>query len=159
MLPCEAGATNFFIYPYGDVYPCNGLEEKYWLESMGNIRDFSSFEEIWNSDQAVKVRNMVKVCPKNCWMVGTAAPVIKKNIFKTGRWVVKNKIKSMLGRPICIDNVPHFDVGQDPRQGNLDVNNVAAVKDATYKMKEIPVEFIGDFDEDNSLVAANSEKN
>ena len=24
MLPCEAGSANFFIDPFGDVYPCNG---------------------------------------------------------------------------------------------------------------------------------------
>jgi hypothetical protein len=24
-----------------------------------------------------------------------------------------------MGKPICIDHVPHFDVGQDPLQGNL----------------------------------------
>jgi len=156
MLPCEAGTTNFFIYPYGDVYPCNGLEEKYWLESMGNIRDFSNFKEMWFSEQALKVREMVKVCPKNCWMVGSAAPVIKKYIPKTGFWVLKNKIKSLLGKPICIDNVPHFDVGQDLRQGNLDASNLAEIRNSHYKMKEIPVEFTGDFDEDNRLVESST---
>lgn len=35
LLPCEAGLVNFFVDPYGDVYPCNGLESKYWKESMG----------------------------------------------------------------------------------------------------------------------------
>jgi radical SAM protein with 4Fe4S-binding SPASM domain len=119
MLPCEAGTANFFIEPYGDVYPCNGLEERYWKESMGNIRDVSSFEELWFSEQAEKVRGLVRTCPKNCWMVGTAAPVMKKYIKHPTSWVVKNKIKSMLGKPICIDDVPHFDVGQDPLQGNL----------------------------------------
>ena len=119
MLPCEAGTANFFIEPYGDVYPCNGLEDRYWKESMGNIRDLKSFDEVWFSPQAEKVRGLVKTCPKNCWMVGTAAPVMKKYIKHPTAWVVKNKIKSMLGKPICIDNVPHFDVGQDPLQGNL----------------------------------------
>ena len=119
MLPCEAGTANFFIEPYGDVYPCNGLEDRYWKESMGNIRDVKSFDEVWFSPQAEKVRGLVKTCPKNCWMVGTAAPVMKKYIKHPTAWVVKNKIKSMLGKPICIDNVPHFDVGQDPLQGNL----------------------------------------
>lgn len=119
MLPCEAGTANFFIEPYGDVYPCNGLEDRYWKESMGNIREVKSFDEVWFSPQAEKVRGLVKTCPKNCWMVGTAAPVMKKYIKHPTAWVVKNKIKSMLGKPICIDNVPHFDVGQDPLQGNL----------------------------------------
>ena len=36
MLPCEAGTANFFIDPWGEVYPCNGMESKYWKESMGN---------------------------------------------------------------------------------------------------------------------------
>ncbi len=119
MLPCEAGSANFFIEPYGDVYPCNGLEERYWKESMGNIRDVASFDELWNSEQANKVRGLVRTCPKNCWMVGTAAPVMKKYVRHPARWVLKNKIKSLLGRPICIDEIPKFDVGQDPRQGDL----------------------------------------
>lgn len=119
MLPCEAGTANFFIEPYGDVYPCNGLEDRYWKESMGNIRDVKSFDELWFSEQAEKVRGLVKTCPKNCWMVGTAAPVMKKYIKHPASWVVKNKIKSMMGRPVCIDEVPKFDVGQDPLQGDL----------------------------------------
>ncbi len=119
MLPCEAGTANFFIEPYGDVYPCNGLEERYWKESMGNIREASSFEEIWFSDQARKVREQVSSCPKNCWMVGTAAPVMKKYIKHPAQWVIKNKIKSALGHPVCIDDIPQFDVGQDSRQGDL----------------------------------------
>lgn len=128
MLPCEAGTANFFIEPYGDVYPCNGLEDRYWKESMGNIRDVSSFEELWFSERAEKVRGLVRTCPKNCWMVGTAAPVMKKYIKHPTSWVMKNKLKSMLGKPICIDEVPHFDVGQDPLQGNLREGTVPAQK-------------------------------
>ena len=80
MLPCEAGLVNFFVDPYGEVYPCNGLEEKYWQESMGNIRNVTDFKEIWESEQAARVRELVRKCPKNCWMVGTASPVMKKYI-------------------------------------------------------------------------------
>lgn len=119
MLPCEAGTANFFIEPYGDVFPCNGLEERYWKESMGNIRDYKSFDELWFSEQAEKVRGLVRTCPKNCWMVGTAAPVMKKYIKHPISWVAKNKLKSLMGKPICVDHVPKFDVGQDPLQGDL----------------------------------------
>lgn len=119
MLPCEAGTANFFIEPDGNVYPCNGLEEQYWKESMGNIRNVSNFEELWFSDQAQKVRGLVRTCPKNCWMVGTAAPVMKKYIRHPAFWVLKNKFKSLIGRPICVNEVPKFNVGQDPRQGDL----------------------------------------
>ena len=119
MLPCEAGSANFFIEPNGDVFPCNGLEERYWKESMGNIHQVQSFEELWFSSQAEKVRNKVRSCSKNCWMVGTAAPVIKKYIRHPVKWVAINKFKSMLGKPVCIDDVPWYDVGQDPAQGDL----------------------------------------
>ena len=69
MLPCEAGSANFFIDPFGDVFPCNGLEEKYWKKSMGNIHETPDFMTIWESEQAQEVRAMVRRCPKNCWGV------------------------------------------------------------------------------------------
>ena len=139
MLPCEAGTANFFIEPYGDVYPCNGLEDRYWKESMGNIRNVSSFDELWFSAQAEKVRGLVRTCPKNCWMVGTAAPVMKKYIKHPTSWVARNKLKSLLGKPICIDDVPHFDVGQDSLQGDLRETGGAVVKPLVMKPREAVV--------------------
>jgi len=103
MLPCEAGTVNFFIEPYGDVYPCNGLEERFWMERMGNIRETPDFNTLWNSEQATFVREKVRTCPKNCWMMGTAAPVTKKYIQYPLRWVIKNKWRSITGKPACID--------------------------------------------------------
>lgn len=129
MLPCEAGTANFFIEPYGDVYPCNGLEDRIWKESMGNIRDFSKFEDLWYSQQAQKVRDMVRQCPKNCWMVGTASPVMKKYIKHPAKWVIKNKINSILGKKVCIDNIPHYNVGQDPLQGDLNYSRMKPFTD------------------------------
>lgn len=117
MLPCEAGTTNFFIDPWGEVYPCNGLEEKFWKESMGNIRK-ASFDEIWHSRQAQKVRELVRTCPKNCWMVGTAAPVMKKYIKHPALWAIKNKLRVVRGHEPCLDK-RWYDVGQDPHQGDL----------------------------------------
>ena len=129
MLPCEAGTANFFIEPYGDVYPCNGLEDKIWKESMGNLHEFNSFEELWLSDQAQKVRDLVKICPKNCWMVGTAAPVMKKYITHPTRWVVKNKIRSLLGKDIGLNKVSWYNVGQNPLQGDLDYKRMESYND------------------------------
>lgn len=117
MLPCEAGMTNFFIDPWGEVYPCNGLEERFWKESMGNIRQ-NDFATIWNSPQAEHVRDLVRKCPKNCWMVGTASPVMHKYIKHPLRWAVGNKIRVMRGLKPCLDK-KWYDVGQDPCQGNL----------------------------------------
>ncbi|MDF9830653.1 radical SAM protein with 4Fe4S-binding SPASM domain [Parabacteroides sp. PF5-6] len=118
MLPCEAGLVNFFVDPYGEVYPCNGLEETYWKESMGNILQVERFDEIWQSEKAEKVREKVRTCPKNCWMVGTASPVMKKYIRHPLQWVMRNKVNSMLGKPLCLDR-RWYDVGQSPEQGNL----------------------------------------
>lgn len=99
LLPCEAGLVNFFVEPCGDIYPCNGLEETYWMEKMGNIRETPDFQNIWHSEQARKVREMVHKCPKNCWMVGTASPVMKKYIRNPLLWALKNKIRSLSGKP------------------------------------------------------------
>ncbi len=115
MLPCEAGMANFFIDPWGEVYPCNGLEEKCWKESMGNIRR-DDFMTIWNSEQAEKVREKVRKCPKNCWMVGTASPVMKKYIKHPAKWALSNKLRVMRGLKPCLDKT-WYDVGQDPEQG------------------------------------------
>lgn len=118
MLPCEAGLVNFFVDPYGEVYPCNGLEDKFWKDSMGNIRQVDTFDKIWYSEKANLVREKVANCSKNCWMVGTASPVMKKYIRHPLGWVLKNKFNSLMGRPICIDK-KWYDVGQDKTQGNL----------------------------------------
>ncbi len=123
MLPCEAGSVNFFVEPYGEVYPCNGLEEKFWKKSMGNIREVKTFDEIWQSEQAAEVRALVRKCPKNCWMVGTAAPVMKKYMKHPLRWVLTNKWRSLTGRPICLDK-QWYDVGQDPCQGDLNAERM-----------------------------------
>ncbi|MDE6086301.1 MAG: radical SAM protein [Muribaculaceae bacterium] len=117
LLPCEAGTTNFFIDPMGEVYPCNGMEDSCWKSSMGNIRK-ADFMTIWNSKEAEAVRDKVRRCPKNCWMVGTASPVMKKYISHPASWVMKNKIRSLRGKPAILVTQP-YDVGQDPTQGDM----------------------------------------
>lgn len=118
MLPCQAGEMNLFVEPYGDIYPCNGLEKKYWKKSMGNIRETPNFKEIWEGEQAEQVRQMVRRCPKNCWMVGTASPVMHKYIKYPLKWALKNKLRSLQGKTACLDKC-WYNVGQDPSQGDL----------------------------------------
>ena len=88
---------------------------------MGNIRKVSSFDEIWQSAQAQEVRRKVIECPKNCWMVGTASPVMKKYIKHPLQWVIKNKCRSILGKQVCLDK-KWYNVGQSPLQGDLNEN-------------------------------------
>ncbi|KKO19434.1 MAG: radical SAM protein [Candidatus Brocadia sp.] len=97
LLPCEAGSENFFLDPWGEIRPCNGMEETCWFDSMGNLNK-ESFEEIWNGERARQVREKVKTCPKNCWMIGTAAPVMKKYFIKPTSWIIQNKIRMIMGK-------------------------------------------------------------
>jgi len=117
LLPCEAGSENFFIDPSGEVLPCNGMEEKYWHQSLGNLHDVADFMTIWNGEKAAAVRQKVATCPKNCWMIGSASPVMKKYVRHVLPWILTSKLKSLAGKRVCGDCFPHADVGQDPRQG------------------------------------------
>jgi Fe-coproporphyrin III synthase len=85
LLPCEMGSEVFFLDPHGEIYPCNGMN---W--SMGNIKH-KDFSEIWGSPRAEDVRAKVRGCTKNCWMVGSAAPAIKKAKLQTLKWIAKNR--------------------------------------------------------------------
>jgi Fe-coproporphyrin III synthase len=87
LLPCEMGSEVFFMDPYGEVYPCNGID---W--SMGNLKELD-FATLWGSEKARQVREHVRDCGKNCWMVGSAAPAIKKAKAKTLGWVFKNRFR------------------------------------------------------------------
>lgn len=122
MLPCEAGNENFFVDPYGNVLPCNGMEESCWFKTMGNLHDFNTFEELWNGPAAIEVREKVANCPKSCWMVGSASPVMKKYIKHIAPWVVKNKMKVMRGGKVDTSCIPFYHVGNNDKQG-LGQNN------------------------------------
>lgn len=87
LLPCDMSFDTFFIDPYGDVMPCNGTKCK---EVMGNLNQ-QSWDELWNSEQAEKVRNVVRHCDRNCWMIGSVSPAMHKYIWKPALWVVKHK--------------------------------------------------------------------
>jgi radical SAM protein with 4Fe4S-binding SPASM domain len=94
LLPCRAGTDLFFLDPWGEIRPCNGMEESVWIESFGNLHD-KTFAEIWSSEHAQTVREKVKKCPKNCWMIGTAGPAIKKSLMKVTLWVLGRKLSTL----------------------------------------------------------------
>ncbi len=87
LLPCDMSQNAFFIDPFCDVIPCNGMEKK---AVMGNLRE-QSWDELWNSDRAQKVRECTKKCDRNCWMIGSASPAMHKYIWVPAWWVVKHK--------------------------------------------------------------------
>lgn len=117
MLPCEAGTENFFVDPWGNVLPCNGMEKSCWFDTMGNLHDVPDFMDIWNSEKAARVREKVAHCPKSCWMIGSASPVMKKYIRQVAPWVVRNKLNVMRGRRVDVDCIPFYKVGNNEKQG------------------------------------------
>ncbi|MBQ1545862.1 MAG: radical SAM protein [Clostridia bacterium] len=89
LLPCDMAFDTFFIDPYGDVMPCNGTKDK---EVMGNLNE-QSWDELWNSPQADKVRQKVRHCDRQCWMIGSVSPAMHKYIWVPAWWVVRHKAK------------------------------------------------------------------
>lgn len=87
LLPCDMAFDTFFIDPYGDVMPCNGTKEK---EVMGNLNE-QTWDELWNSEQAEKVRNKVRHCDRQCWMIGSVSPAMHKYIWVPAWWVIRHK--------------------------------------------------------------------
>ena len=87
LLPCDMSFDTFFIDPYGDVMPCNGTKDK---EVMGNLNE-QSWDELWNSEQAERVRKVVRHCDRNCWMIGSVSPAMHKYIWVPAAWVIKHK--------------------------------------------------------------------
>jgi MoaA/NifB/PqqE/SkfB family radical SAM enzyme len=102
-LPCEVGSDVFFLDPYGNIIPCNGSDEPM---IMGNLNE-QSFDEIWKSPRADDVRKQVKNCSKECWMVGSASPAMKKRIWIPSKWVLENKFKLIIrkGKGVSLDSL------------------------------------------------------
>jgi len=98
-LPCGMGSNGFFVDPAGDVLACNGMDRK---QSMGNLKT-QSWDQIWHSQRAQEVRQTVKNCQKNCWMIGSAAPAMWQNPKIPVTWVIKNKLKLFFGKNINLD--------------------------------------------------------
>jgi radical SAM protein with 4Fe4S-binding SPASM domain len=97
LLPCAAGTGVFFVDPHGEVLPCNGMERSVWYESLGNLHE-DEFEAIWTSDRAEEIRQKVRHCPKNCWMIGTVSPRLRANPLLAGRWIARAQLQRILGR-------------------------------------------------------------
>lgn len=87
LLKCDMSVDTFFIDPYGDVMPCNGTKDK---EVMGNLNEMT-WDELWNGTQANEVRKRVCHCGRECWMIGSVSPAMKKYILIPLWWVFRHK--------------------------------------------------------------------
>ncbi|MBE0418135.1 MAG: radical SAM protein [Coriobacteriia bacterium] len=87
LLPCPVGEEVFFVDPFGEVRPCNGMEA-----TMGSLKA-RSFDDIWRSAESEAVRSAVRECDERCWMVGSVAPAMKRNLMVPLRWIVRSWIR------------------------------------------------------------------
>ncbi|RJX18275.1 MAG: radical SAM protein [Desulforudis sp.] len=97
-ITCGAGTDTFFVDPYGKILACNGSKEPL---IMGDLTT-ASFEEIWHSKQASKIREEVAGCQRACWMTGTAVPAMRRRPWEPIKWVLGNKIRIIQGKPISL---------------------------------------------------------
>jgi MoaA/NifB/PqqE/SkfB family radical SAM enzyme len=89
LLKCRAGHDFFYLAPEGLVYPCLTIPS-----SMGDLKGHS-FEDVWESERAEKVRREIDGCEK-CWMICTARTALYKNAPKALAWIAREKIKHHL---------------------------------------------------------------
>jgi Fe-coproporphyrin III synthase len=97
LLPCGAGLDMVFVDPRGRLLPCNGLERDGEAQVLGDLTT-QTFTEIWNGEKARRWREQVSHCPRNCWMIGTASPAMKRDLGRVLPWVLKHKWRSLRGK-------------------------------------------------------------
>jgi len=93
-LPCHMGSDMFFIDPFGTIRPCNGMADETG-SAMGSLKQ-STFDEVWNSADAKRVREQVGCCDQQCWMIGSAAPAMKRDLRVPALWIAKAKLTGVL---------------------------------------------------------------
>lgn len=86
VLSNDPGTRFFYIDARGMVYP--SVVHTY---GMGNIQNYDSWEDLWNSERADNARELVRTKGKPAWMICTARTAIKKHPLNVGMWVLKNK--------------------------------------------------------------------
>lgn len=149
LIPCTAGTDFVFVDPWSDVYACNVRPDLL----MGNLKD-QDWDNIFQGEKAVEIRQKVTECQQNCWMVGSARTAMRHPRFpqlpkwKPLWWVIAQKIRVSLGLPVHFDRyvkyefAPRFPPGAKRKfyleEGGVK-RNVQRQEDQHYR-------FIGDFD-------------
>lgn len=147
LIPCVAGTGFAFIDPWSDVWACNVRSDL----PMGNLAK-QSWEEIMGSGKARESIAKVHKCEQNCWMVTTARTAMRSTLIpqapKMGPmlWVLKNKLKVSMGKPICFDDyIDYAHVEPTPHVERINfLDNKVKVKlvkgrdtvDAHYPLKQ-----------------------
>ena len=116
LIPCTAATDFAFIDPWSDVYACNVRDDLL----LGNLAR-QSWTEIMTSPKASELRARVAACTQNCWMVTTARTAMRNpwipQLPKLGPlgWVMRNKLRVTVGRPVDFRAIDYHDVRRDAR--------------------------------------------
>jgi MoaA/NifB/PqqE/SkfB family radical SAM enzyme len=84
LLPNYSGQDNFFIDPLGNVYPADVSGHL-----LGNLKDFNSLAELFNSARAQEAIKLEKI--NQNWMICTARSAMKRHPWQILTWLLKNK--------------------------------------------------------------------
>jgi MoaA/NifB/PqqE/SkfB family radical SAM enzyme len=79
--------------PKGDIYPCIVMNK-----ILGNIKDFNTLEDIFRRPEVDGVRELVRLCKADCWMVCNTRSLIISHPGRSLFWVMKNKPRAHLSR-------------------------------------------------------------
>ena len=93
-LPCGMGSDMFFVDPFGVVRPCNGMPNEDG-SAMGSLKE-SSFDTIWNSERGAASSRASEMCDQECWMIGSVAPAMKRDLKVPALWAAKAKLTGVL---------------------------------------------------------------
>lgn len=148
LIPCTAGKDFAFIDPWCDVYACNVRPDLL----LGNLRR-QSWDEVMNSPKSREIREKVKACKQNCWMVTTARTAMRNPVVpqlpkaKPFWWVVVNKARATLGMPIPFQKYVDYSVvmtddSVPKREHFLDSKQVKRRKQTA---EETHYSFVGDY--------------
>lgn len=85
LLPNYSGLDNVFIDPLGNVYPADISGH-----IMGNLKDFTSFKELYQSETAQSAIALEKL--NQNWMMCTARSAMKRHLSRVLFWIFKSKI-------------------------------------------------------------------
>lgn len=83
---CEAGKSFFYLDSIGNVHGCHIMNSY-----IGNIKNFTTFIELWRNENRINVYETARKCHK-CWMVCTAKTQLRKNWLSVGFKILKKRV-------------------------------------------------------------------
>lgn len=136
LLACRHGYESVFIDPWGDVFACNVRPDLY-LGNLGN----QTWQDIISGPQVSHVLEKVDQCQQNCWMAGVAKGAMRNPRFtalpriEPVAWVIQNKIRLVLGKPIEFQHHADYPVQTDGRPAPMKFSSQSETIKRTIQKK------------------------